>query len=271
MTIHQTDFGAVETLEFGAAGTGSLVVLLHATATGPGSLARLGKTLAASGHHVVIPALHRYGGTWVEVDGTAIERSARAVGWVLDTFEADGRALFGQSMGGLTALLGALAAMRPIERLMLYEPMVMQVLDPRDGADMREREWDRALVRAVMASIGTDDYEAAIAAFIAAWNEAAWGDIPQKTRDTILRSGEGLAAEMRAVNDMPFDAAGLSVMRTPTLLLGGGASPPLAGRILDRLERCLPNTKRVRFDGLGHMGPVLAPSLVAEELAAFLV
>ncbi len=109
-----------------------------------------------------------------------------------------------------------------------------------------------------------------MAAFIAAWNETDWADIPQKTRDTILRDGAGLAAEMRAVNDMPFDAAALNRIRTPTLLLGGGASPPLAGRILDRLERRLPNTERIRLDDLGHMGPVLAPGVVAGKLAAFL-
>ena len=270
MTIHQTDFGTVETLVFGAENRESLVVLLHATATGPGSLARLGKALAATGHHVVVPALHRYGGTWVEEAGTAIERGAKVARWVLGAFGAERRALFGQSMGGLTAVLAAQTANPSVDRLMLYEPMVMRALDPDDDADMRERDWDRALVRAVTASIGTDDYEPAMAAFIAAWNETDWADIPQKTRDTILRDGAGLAAEMRAVNDMPFDAAALNRIRTPTLLLGGGASPPLAGRILDRLERRLPNTERIRLDDLGHMGPVLAPGVVAGKLAAFL-
>lgn len=270
MTIHQTDFGTVETLVFGAENRESLVVLLHATATGPGSLARLGKALAAAGHHVVVPALHRYGATWVEADGTAIERSARAVGWILDAFKAERRALFGQSMGGLTAVLAAMTVTPPVDRLMLYEPMVMQALDPKDELDMSEREWDRALVRAVAESIGTDDYEAAMAAFIAAWNEIAWDDIPQKTRDTVLRDGAGLAAEMRAVNDMSFEVAGLNGIKIPTLLLGGMASPPLAGRILDQLERRLPNTQRSRFDGLGHMGPVLAPATIAKKLVAFL-
>lgn len=270
MTIHKTDFGTVETVGFPGGDGSSLVVLLHATATGPGSLSRLGKILAAAGHHVVIPALHRYGETWVNGEENPVERSARVACWALGAFPAERRAIFGQSMGGLTAVLTALATATPINRLMLYEPMVLRSLNPRDAADTREREWDRALVRAVDKAIGTDGYEAATAAFIEAWNETAWADIPADARAAILRDGEGLAAEMRAVNETALPPRSLERLTMPALLLGGDGSPALAGRILDRLERRLPNAERITFGGLGHMGPVTAPAIVAEKILKFL-
>jgi pimeloyl-ACP methyl ester carboxylesterase len=270
MTIHRTDFGVVETADFPGGDGASLVVLLHATATGPGSLARLGKMLAAAGHHVVIPALHRYGETWVNGEENPVERSGRVARWALNAFPAERRALFGQSMGGLAAVLAALSATPPIDHLILYEPMVMRALNPRDPGDTREREWDRALVRAVCDAVATDGYEASTAAFIEAWNETAWADMPAGVREAILRDGEGLAAELRAVNDTAAAPGSLERFTLPTLLLGGDGSPPLAGRILDRLQRRLPNTERVTFEGLGHMGPVMAPSVVAEKLLVFL-
>lgn len=270
MPTHRTPFGSVEVLDLGEPGSDRLFVLLHATATGPGSLARLGKILAADGARVLIPALHRYGETQVRRDEPLLDRNIRVVNWVLEMFPSKFTALFGQSMGGLTAVRTALAPARPIDRLILYEPMVMRALDPDDLDDMRERDWDRALVRAVARALGTEREEAAIAAFIEAWNEASWTDIPARTRATILGDGPGLAAEMRAVNEgglAPLDLADLEV---PSLLLGGDASPALAGRILDRLEKLLPSRVRETLDGLGHMGPVMAPSRVAERVIEFL-
>jgi pimeloyl-ACP methyl ester carboxylesterase len=270
MTIHQTDFGTVETVDFPGGDGSSLVVLLHATATGPGSLTRLGGLLAEAGHHVVIPALHRYGETWIEGDENPVERSVRAICWVLGAFPTERRALFGQSMGGLTAILAAGAFAPPVERLMLFEPMAIRALCPRDPMDVREREWDRTLVRAVGDAVGTDGYETATAAFIEAWNEVAWADIPASVRENILRDAEGLVAEMKAVNDTPLTQRDLKSLAMPTLLLGGERSPALASRVLDRLERHLPDTRRFRMSDLGHMGPVTASSAVADKLIEFL-
>lgn len=270
MTIHHTDFGQVEVLEFGDERSERVVIPLHATATGPGSLARLGKALGGAGYRVLVPGLHRYGETNVTAGGTPLERNHRVANWVLETFPAEMTAVFGQSMGGLTALLTALSPARRIDALILFEPMAMRVLDPDDPIDMRERDWDRALVEAVERALGTGSQEVAIAAFIEAWNEAAWNDIPPRTREAILKDAPGLAREMRAVNEGGLSPMDLTRLEVPTLLLGGDASPALAGRILDRLERKLPNRQREVIAGLGHMGPVMAPSRVAETIVDFL-
>ena len=201
---------------------------------------------------------------------TSVERSVRAVCWALGAFPAERRALFGQSMGGLTAILAARAFAPPVDRLMLYEPMAIRALNPGDPADTREREWDRALVRAVSDAVGTDGYEAATAAFIEAWNDVAWADMPAPLRENILSDAVGLVAEMKAVNDTTLAQRDLKSLAVPTLLLGGDRSPALASRILDQLERHLPDTQRFRMSDLGHMGPVTASSTVADKLIKFL-
>ena len=74
MKTQQTDFGTVETVEFPDGDDASFVVLLQTTAASV-LLAWRGKTLAAVGHHVVIPALHHYDEAWVSGAGKPVERS----------------------------------------------------------------------------------------------------------------------------------------------------------------------------------------------------
>ena len=73
---------------------------------------------------------------------------------------------------------------------------MVRVLNPRDDVDTREREWNRTLTRVVGDAVGTEGYEAATAAFIEAWNETAWADMPAG-----VRNGARLSAEMRVVNN----------------------------------------------------------------------
>ena len=78
---------------------------------------------------------------------------------------------------------------------------MVRVLNSRDDVDTREREWNRTLTRVVGDAVGTEGYEAATAAFIEAWNETAWADMPAGVRAAIVRNGARLSAEMRVVND----------------------------------------------------------------------
>lgn len=136
MKTHQTGFGTVETVESPNGDNASFVVLFQATPAGSGSLAWIGKTLTAAGHHVMIPALHSYDETWVNGTDMPVERSVRVAVWVLSAFRAEKRVLFGHFIGGLTAVKPTL----PVGRLKLYEPMVMRALNPGGAVDTRERE-----------------------------------------------------------------------------------------------------------------------------------
>ncbi|MDE0810435.1 MAG: hypothetical protein OSB69_14100 [Alphaproteobacteria bacterium] len=147
----------------------------------------------------------------------------------MSAFWAEKWALFGHFIGGLMAVKATL----PVDRLILYEPMGMRALNPRDDVDTREREWDRTLTRVVGDAVGTEGYEAATAAFIEAWNETAWADMPAGVRAATVRNGAGLSAEIRVENDTVWPPRRLDRLMMPALLLVGDGSPPLAGRILD--------------------------------------
>ena len=50
----------------------------------------------------------------------------------------------------------------------------------------------------------------------------------------------------------PFSRAEVEAIRAPTLLVGGERSPPFYREILDALERCLPDVRRVTIPGASH-------------------
>ena len=50
----------------------------------------------------------------------------------------------------------------------------------------------------------------------------------------------------------PFSRADAEAIRAPTLLVGAERSPPLYARILDALERCIRDVRRVTIPGTSH-------------------
>ena len=52
----------------------------------------------------------------------------------------------------------------------------------------------------------------------------------------------------------------------PALLLEGDASPDMSYAINKSLERRLPNARRERIEGAGHMAPLTHPQDVAQAI-----
>ena len=262
MPIIETEFGAVDFLEYGEGD--DLVLLLHAAATGAGSLAKLGQRLAQlTGARVVVPALSGYGESRVSGVENPIAGHLAIAGWALNLRPAARRFVFGQSMGGLIALRLAGLEDGGLAGLALYEPMVFDALDPNDDQDMAWRKWDRDLVETMKRALGTSEFEVAVSAFIEAWNEAPWHLLPEPAKREILKDPERLVAETMSVNVGGLD---LDAIDCPLLLLGGGQSPELASRIIERLAQRFLKTVRRRFEGFGHMGPVRHPETIARCL-----
>ena len=62
----------------------------------------------------------------------------------------------------------------------------------------------------------------------------------------------------------------LGRLTVPTLLLSGERTVASARRIARRLRTLLPAAAHETLPGLGHMGPLTHPALVAERIAAHL-
>lgn len=267
MPLHETPAGPVETLEWGEGPT--QIILLHAAASSPHALAGLAECLLRPGRRVIAPMLNGYGRTKMRASGNPIEKHLAVASACRDLYPGERQIVFGHSMGGLVALLSSLQD-DPPDALILFEPIVIGVLDPNDKADRDARDWDRALVRKLADAVAAREPEAGVAAFVEGWNEVAWTAIPAAARARLVEAGSLLAAETDAVGQQQIDAEALARLAVPVLLLLGTASPELPNRAIRRLRRQLPHAQSVSLEALGHMGPVMMPAIVAEALETFL-
>ena len=68
----------------------------------------------------------------------------------------------------------------------------------------------------------------------------------------------------------PFTCEMAKVISAPTLLMNGARSPPMFHRIIDELERCLPNSQRIVIRNASHTVPSENPKGFNEAVLAFL-
>lgn len=247
MPIYHTEAGTVETLEWGEGP--ELLVMLHAAAAGPQSLATLAELLLRPGLRIVAPALNQYGATAIRGESNRVRAHVAVLHACLALFPAERRTLFGHSMGGLVGLIEHAA----FDAMVLYEPIVVACVE-----DAALVEWDRAIVA-----------QADIAAFISAWNGAPWEALPDSVRARLTAMAPTLIADVRAVSCYEMDAAELGTVRCPVLLLQGRRSPPITHAMTARLAELLPKARRAVLDDCGHMGPVQHPSVIASAARQF--
>ena len=188
MPVYHTAYGAVEMLEWGEGP--ELLVMLHAAAAGPQSLAALAALLARPGRRVLAPALNRYGATVIRDETDRVKAHVDVLRATLEVHAAERRLLFGHSMGGLVGLLGAAA----FDAMVLYEPIVVACVE-----DRRLVEWDRAIVE-----------RADIGAFVSAWNGTPWEALPDGVRARLTAMAPMLIADMRAVSYYAMDVERLA-------------------------------------------------------------
>ena len=275
MTVHETAIGRIELLRSGVGR--NCAILLHAAASGPRALYKLGAALCGdgSGWRAVLPALDGYDGSTLP-DARADDPFAahlRIARWTFEEMgrEATGgkRVLIGHSMGGLVALLAALDGL-DAAGLVLYEPIVLDCLKASDPEDSAARAWDSARVDKLREGVAGGDPELGVKAFIEAFNEVSWGDMPAVLRADLVSKAALLAAETRAAPQVKLDRGMLAALSLPVLILQGERSPPVTHRMSLRLAQAIPHAVRRIVPGTGHMGPALSPTTVAAEVAPFL-
>lgn len=275
MTVYDTSLGPIEVLRTGT-GTRRLI-LLHAAASSPRALFKLASALTMGGadRQALLPALNGYGAT--SLSGFAADDPFAAhlavARWAHDAATHDNPAhrpiLIGHSMGGLVALRAVLDGLAAAA-LILYEPIALDCLDMDDAEDRAARAWDGDRVAKLRDGVAAGDLEAGVRAFIEAFNEVAWGELPAPLRSEIVAKAELLAAETRAAPLVKLDRGRLAELSIPVLILQGERSPAVTHRMTLRLSEAMPQASRQVMAGVGHMGPALAPGAVAPMMEAFL-
>lgn len=261
-----TPRGPIEAVEHGAGSPRSgLAVLLHAAGTSPRALSGLASWLGERLGRAIVPLLlvpPPEGPAAPLAHLSALARDALAAGG------PGPKVLFGHSLGGLLALQ-ALADGAEVDAVILYEPIAIAALDLAETGDRAAKAWDRALIDDLAAHVSTGDPEPGIAAFIEAYNEVAWTNLPASARHALVADAPAMVALTQAVHHHPLDVAALSLRQTPTLVMCGDRSPDVAKRMASQAARILPRATLTVIPDAGHMGPLLATSRVVAAIEAF--
>jgi esterase len=80
---------------------------------------------------------------------------------------------------------------------------------------------------------------------------SAWEALTERSRETMRDNAYTLLGQVREQRP-PFSRSDAEAIRAPTLLVGAERSPPTYARILDALERTLPQAQRATIPSTSH-------------------
>lgn len=256
------------------AGQGDPVVCLHASASTGGQWRALMERLAPR-WRVIAPDLFGY------CRHTPRDRVGRFVlddelDWLAPVFERVGERvhLVGHSYGGLIAMLAALRWPQRVRSLALYEPACWSVAVRDDAAHPAAIELD-GVGESVIRGVDAGQLEPTAADFVDYWSgRGVWAAMPPERRQAAMHVMPKIAREFvseRADHDTgSASLAAYARIGVPVLLMSGTASTAGARRVCELLRSAWPQCRFRELPGLGHMGPVVRPGPVCDEVERFL-
>jgi pimeloyl-ACP methyl ester carboxylesterase len=249
-------------IAYALSGAGPPLVLIHGTTA---DHTRWAPVLPPLEQRFAVYALDRRGrGGSGDTEPYALQREVEDVAAVIGSIGGPVDVL-AHSFGAICALEAALLTPN-IRKLILYEP-------PLPGPKASIPPETRARMRAYLASGDNDN---AIATFLL--------EVAQVPPDEValmrsLPSWEGRVAaahtilrELESIEALPqFDAKRFEKLKTPTLLLLGGASPAGYDQSIKLIHAILSNSRIVVLPGQRHQAMNTAPELFLGEVLAFLL
>ncbi|MFQ5954383.1 MAG: alpha/beta fold hydrolase, partial [Kiloniellales bacterium] len=242
-------------------GSGDAVILLHSGASSSGQWSDLCDRLEGR-YRVLAPDFIGCGGSapWTSPEAFHIEHEVALVRAV--TTHCDGPFhLIGHSYGGRVALQMVKDGTLPVRSLALYEPNPFWLLaEAGETALMAEI---REVAQTFGARLEADEPETAMSRFIDYWGgPGTWDQTPEKTRAYLLDRAGTVNAVFPVCLEGDIALADLKAFRVPTLLLKGGNTHQVTGRLADILARHLRAVNVMAIPGVGHMAPLTHPGRV---------
>jgi len=242
-------------------GHGPPLVLVHGTTA---DHTRWAPVLAALEASFTLYAVDRRGrGESGDAPNYAIEREFEDVAAVVDAIGGPVD-LLGHSYGAICSL-GASLLTRNIRRLVLYEPPI-PVNGPIYEPAVRER---------VQALLDAGDRQGVVTAFFRDVARMPPGELEmlQKLPNWPARvsAAATIPREMRVGDRYDFEPGRFATMRTPTLLLLGGASPPFFRPAIEAVHAALPVSRIVVLEGQQHVAMNTASELFTRTVLDFLL
>jgi pimeloyl-ACP methyl ester carboxylesterase len=165
------------------------------------------------------------------------------------------------SFGGNISL--RLACRRPdlVRSLSCHEPPVWGLL-ANDPEGQKLLEEGGASLGAIGKRIAEGDHEGAARQFVeeVAFGPGAWeNQIPPEAKEIMVNNAPTFLDELQDTSAMSIDEGALAKLEMPLRFTGGSDSPPIFGRVIDRLVEIVPGAIRETIEGAAHVPQLTAP------------
>jgi pimeloyl-ACP methyl ester carboxylesterase len=241
-------------------GSGPALVLVHGTSADHTRWARIAP--AFEKRHTVYAVDRRGRGGSGDSPDYAIEREAEDIAAVVDSVGAP-VVLLGHSYGAICSLEAARLT-NGVARLVLYEPpvptgitIVPTGLRLRIEACVAANRREEALELFFREVVCMPDEQLEMLRSDPAWRAR-------------IAAAHTVPREMRVEETYRFDAARFAALRTPTLLLLGGASPRFFAEATRQLDAALPDSRVAVLPGEQHVAMDSAPELFVRTVSEFI-
>jgi pimeloyl-ACP methyl ester carboxylesterase len=241
-------------------GKGTPLVLIH----GAGNYsARWNPIIPLLEQEFSIYALDRRGrGESDDAETYSLEREFEDVACVAESIERPADVL-GHSLGGICAVEAAFRTTN-IRKLILYEPPI-----PVHGPLITDETLNRLDVL-----LQAGDLETLLTTVMLEVIRIPSEDLEKQRQAPTWKNRVAIAhtfpRELRAANAYRVNRERFQGLKTPTLLLLGGNSPPMFKEAIEALASVLPQTRTVILAGQQHIAIDTAPALFAQEVRNFL-
>jgi O-succinylbenzoic acid--CoA ligase len=233
-----------------------VVLLLHSTLSSGWQLKGLARAISEWAT-VVLPDRRGSGASRLATPRPVAlaEQVADAVA-LLDALGIDRATIVGHSYGAVVSLALAETHPKRVERVIAYEPPLLDLLGAEDLGEMASVG---ALVRAAHAAGGAP---AAAEAFLRAiGGEDALATASAAGRTALLAEGDGVLADVGSMAGARVDLARVAC---PVTLVTGDASERFYATIADAAASAIPGAVRVRLPDARHHAPITQPTAIAD-------
>jgi len=261
-------------------GAGEPLVLVHGSLSDFRSWMLQVEAFSAQYRVIAYSRRYHYPNTWPE-DGPeySVELHAADLAALIEALGLGPARLVGHSFGAMTSLLAALHHPELVSRLVLAEPPILPWLERLpDGAPLQAAFVADTLEPALRA-FESGKMELGLQTFIdGVAGRGAYERIPPVMHALQMDNARELKAEMEAWGRHGMrrgyfadpSCASLGRLRIPALLMGAERSPIWFHLILDELERCLPQARRVSIPNASHSMASGNPPAFNDAVLSFL-